>query len=222
MIKRKYLSEPEVQKLLSYIKSQADSARKRGTSRAVVDEIIVLLLIKAGLRSNELCVLQIQDLPIIHGGKSVWIRNTNEVVRKVSISNEVIELLTRFVTLYRKEANQQEPLLQSERGNPLGYMSLYSKLKRIGVKAGIGKLSPAILRHTYVTHLYDKEQDLRYVQDQAGYSSCRTLYKYVNNSDIETTRICEACGATIKKGRGKRIESGQLLCQTCQKYFNIK
>jgi len=30
---------------------------------------------------------------------------------------------------------------------------------------------------------------------------------------------CEACGATIATGRGKRIESGQLLCDGCLPYF---
>jgi integrase/recombinase XerD len=218
--KRKFLSENEFQQLLSYVKSQADSARKRGTSRAIVDEIIVLLLIKVGLRPNELCELQIKDLPVIHDENSIWIRNTNEdVVRRVLVSKELADLLTRFVSLYRQNTHRKDLLLQSERGNPISYISLYSKLKRIGEQSGIGQLSPAILRHTYVKRLYDIEQDLRYVQEQAGYMNCRTLYNYVNISNEKTTQKCDACGAAINKGRGKRIDSGQLICRTCQKYF---
>ena len=222
--KRKFLSDKEVQKLLSYVKNQADSARRRGTSRAIIDEIIVLLLTKEGLRSSELCKLQIKDLPVIHGEQFIWIRNEKEVIRKIPISKELVELLSRFVTLYRQEAHHKDFLLQSERGNPIGYMSLYNKVRRIGLLSGIGNLSPAILRHTYVMCLYDNEQDLRYVQEQAGYTNRRSIARYVNLNHTEkilkTTQICEACGTTIKKGKGKRIESGQLLCQACQKYFH--
>lgn len=218
--KQKYLLEPQVKKLVSYIKSQANSARIRGTSRSIIDEIIVHLLLRAGLKPNELCKLQIRDLPLLHGEQSIWIRNTGEVIRKVLISKDFVELLNRFVTLYRKNVHRKDPLLQSERGNPIGYMNLYSKLKRIGKESGTGQLSPAILRHTYVMHLYETEQDLRYVQEQAGYTNCRTLYKYVNNSNIEIIQTCDACGAKIKKGKGKRIDSGQLLCRRCLKYFH--
>lgn len=218
--KHKILSEKEVQQLLSYVMSQADSARKRGTSRAVVDETITLLFFEAGLRPKELCELKIEDLPVMSGENSIWIRNADKVVRKVSISNELAELLTRFVTIYRNNAHQKDLLLQSERGNPISYMSLYSKLKRIGKQTGIGQLSPAILRYTYIKCLYDTEQDLRYVQEQAGYVNCRNLYKFVSNGNIEIKQTCEACGMIIKKGRGKRIDSGQLLCNKCLQYFH--
>lgn len=217
--KGKFLSDKEVQQLLFYAKKQADSARKRGTSRAVIDEIIIFLFLKAGLKPTELCKLQIKDLPVTRGENSIWIRNTDKV-RKVSISSELAELLTRFVTLYRKKANQKDPLLQSERDTPIGYISLYIKLKRIGEQAGIGQLSPAVLRHTYIKHLYDTEQDLRYVQEQAGYANSRALYKLVTNGNIITSQKCDACGATIKKGSGKRIDSGQFLCNKCLKYFH--
>ena len=39
----KYLAEDVVQKLLSYIKNQADSARKKGSSRPIIDELIIHL-----------------------------------------------------------------------------------------------------------------------------------------------------------------------------------
>jgi len=236
--KRKFLSEEEVKKLLSYINSQADSARKKGSSRAVIDEIIVLLLIYAGLKPDELCKLRIEDLPLIHGENSILIYNAGEVVRKILIPSELSDLLKRFVILYRKQAKPKDPLLQSERGNPFSYMSLYNKVRRIGKEAGISKLSPSMLRHTYILQLYESEQDLRYVQEQTGYGSLRTVAKYVMKEgnqrkshvgkssvglteqtaikrrckNLEQTLACEACGRNIIKGGGKRIDSGQLIC----------
>src|SRR4030066_57049 len=40
----KYLSKPQQQKLLSYIKAQADLSRARGSKRGVIDELICRLL----------------------------------------------------------------------------------------------------------------------------------------------------------------------------------
>jgi hypothetical protein len=123
-------------------------------------------------------------------------------------------------------------------------MNLYSKVRRIAEKAGIGKLSLVTLRHTYMVRLYQAEQDLRYVQEQTGYNNRRTIVKYVTSNvskkktlekssadltgqaSIEQTgkysvskQTCEACGARISNGKGKRIDSGQLLCQTCLMFF---
>ena len=160
-------------------------------------------------------------MPGVHNEKTILIRNKAvKIVRKIEISEDMIELLTRFIKLYRKKSNQQDPLLESERGNRFGYMSLYNKVRRIGDESGISPLSPTILRHTYVMRLFDTEQDLRYVQEQAGYTSCRTISKYVKiDQKLNTIQTCEACGAKITTDGGKRIESGQLICHKCQKYF---
>lgn len=235
---RKLVSQAELQTLLSHVKSQADLARERGTTRAIIDELIVLLLARAGLRANEIRALKIEDLPTVHGKRALRVSNAmGEVIRVVDISEDVAHLLTRFARLYRKGAKKKDSLLETERGSPFGYMSLYSKVRRIGEQAGIGKLTPAILRHTYMVCLYEAEQDLRYVQEQTGYVSRRTLTKYLKKGrdkrtsvighgaakqkgrHLEPTRACEACGEKSPTGRGRRIQSGQFLCHECLEYF---
>jgi integrase len=239
---QKYLPETEFRKLLSYVKNRADMARRRGASRAVVDELIILLLAKAGLRPNELCALKIKDLPLKNGEDALWIRNqTGNILRKVKIANDISELLARFVRFYRNGAGQSDYLLENERGNPFEYMNIYSKIRKIAEKSGIEKLSPITLRHTFMVQLFKTEQDLRYVQDQTGYNSLRTVAMYVDDQkksaerssagsvkqtkikrkrrDSEPKKICEACGAKIAGNSGKRIESGQFLCDECLSYF---
>lgn len=241
---RKHLSTAELGAILSYVRTQADLARQKGTTRAVVDELIVLLLAGAGLRPHELGALRIGDLPGTHGETALWIRDASGgVARKVNIREDLAERLARFVRFYRNGAQDEDSLLESERGGPLSYMSLYSKVRRIGREAAIGKLSPAALRRTYVQQLYQAEQDLRYVQEQAGYMSRRSIAEQVKTSgaqdtlkgdcttqpeqganeptgtDQEPTLACEACGASIATGAGKRIESGQLLCDGCLRCF---
>lgn len=242
----KYLSEAQLKKLLLYVKNKADLARQNGTTRAIVDELIVLLLTNAGLRAGELCNLNIRDLPVSHGENALWVRDAeSNVGRKIDISSQILNYLERFVRLYRKGAKPDEPLLVSERGNCFGYMSLYSKVRNIGKKAEIGKLNNNMLRRTFLIRLYNAEHDLRLVQEQAGHASIKTTAIYAKANGVrqqkgettddaehptvdsmdnsrkrsKQTSRCEVCGRQIFLDKANRIDSGQILCCDCLKNF---
>jgi len=180
----KYLSEAQLKKLRRYIRDKADLARMRAGSRGVIDELIVELLVNTGVRASELCNLNIGDLPARHGKDCIWVRDgKGKVSRTVDISEKLKKRIERFVKLYRKRARANSALLVSELGGRIIYRSIYAKIKRIGEQAGIGKLHPHMLRHTYLTRLYNVEKDLRFVQDQAGHASPTTtaIYAKTNN-----------------------------------------
>jgi len=59
-------------------------------------------------------------------------------------------------------------------------------------QAGIGKLHPHMLRHTYLTRLYNVEKDLRFVQDQAGHASPTTTAIYAKTNSKARKRQVEA------------------------------
>jgi len=189
----KYLSDVQFRKLRQYVKDRADLARTRGGSRAVVDELIVELLAGTGLRASELCNLNIADLPGAHGKDCIRVRDgKGKISRTVDISEKLKQRLERFVKLYRKGARAASPLLISERGDRIIYRSIYAKIKRIGEQAGIGKLHPHMLRHTYLTRLYNVEKDLRFVQDQAGHASPTTTAIYAKTNSQARRRQVEA------------------------------
>jgi site-specific recombinase XerD len=186
-LRTKYLTDAQLQTLLKYVKNKADVARRKGTTRAIVDELIIFLLVNTGLHASEICSLRIADLPMEHGENSILVRDfKGDVHRSVEITSKMAECLERFVRLYRKVANHDEPLMINERGKRLSYMSLYSKVKKIGEKAKIGKLHPHMLRCTYLVRLYDDKTDLRFVQEQAGHASRKTTALYAQmTSDRE-------------------------------------
>ncbi len=189
----KYLSETQLKKLRQYVKDRGDLARMRGGSRGVIDELIIELLVNTGLRASELCYLNIGDLPMKHGKDCVWVRDgKGNVSRTVDIAEKLKKRLERFVKLYRKGARANSALLVSERGDRIIYRSIYAKIKRIGQQAGIGKLHPHMLRHTYLTRLYNVERDLRFVQDQAGHASPTTTAIYAKTNNKARRRQVEA------------------------------
>ena len=189
----KYLSDRQLKKLRQYVKDMADLARERGSQRAVIDELIVELLVNAGLRASELCDLNIGDLPVKHGKPSVWIRDgKGKVTRTVDIPESLIKRLERYVRLYRKGAKPKSPLLVNTNGKRIIYRTIYEKMKKLGKNSGIGKLHPHMLRHTYLTRLYNVEHDLRFVQDQAGHASPTTTAIYAKTSSKARKRQVEA------------------------------
>ncbi len=208
------LSEMQVQKLVAHVREHADAARRTGGSRAIVNEIIVLSLLHAGLRPEELCVLRIIDTPAHHGRPELHVQTgPARAQRVVSIPLEMVGTFQRFVRLHRSGAKPSEPLLLSERGTPFSYMSLYSKVRRIGQEAGVAPLYPAMLRHGFLVRLYGKEQDLRLVQQQAGHARLKSTARHVR-PPVPRQR-CDACNRPVPAGSGERIDSGQLLCPNC-------
>jgi site-specific recombinase XerC len=121
-----------------------------------------------------------------------FIHLKGNVSRTVDISDKLKKRLERFVKLYRKRAKANSALRVSERGDRIIYRSIYAKVKRIGEQAGIGKLHPHMLRHTYLTRLYNIEKDLRFVQDQAGHASPTTTAIYAKTNNKARRRQVQA------------------------------
>ena len=212
--RRPCLSKDELRRLLSHVHTAADCARQRGATRPVVDELLVLLLVKAGLRPRELCALRVAHAPAVGDKPELRVRHgRGDTARVVEIPPEMAPLICRFVRLYRKDAKPEDPLFLSERGTPFSYMSLYSKVRRIGREAGLGQVHPGILRRTFLTRLYERERDLRLVQEQAGHASLKTTALQVRPH--RSDRRCDACYGPVPPDYGAMIDSGQLLCPDC-------
>lgn len=200
-LRARFLTEAQLQALLQYVKNKADDARRKGTTRAIVDELIILLLVNTGLHASELCNLRIADLPMEHGENAIWVRDDKgDVLRSVEITSKMAGCLERFVRLYRKAAKPDQPLMINERGKRLSYMSLYSKVKKIGEKAKIGKLHAHMLRCTYLVRLCNKKNDLRFVQEQAGHASRKTtaLYVKMTSNHLQAKTISDTVSSAIK------------------------
>lgn len=240
-VSKKHLTGVQLNNLLQYVSNEADLARQTGATRAIVDELIIFLLINAGLKPAELCSLNIEDLPSSHGKNAVWVRDSKgAVTRAIDVSSSLTERVGKFVRLFRNNAEPGEPLLVNERGNRFTYRSLYSKVKNIGVNAGIGPLYPNMLRSTFIVRLYDDVKDLRWVQQQAGHQSPKSTAVYAGKTFNRKRKTkanpmpqkdahkpgqvklksfkCDGCGKLMNE-EGRKIDSGHILCYDCFKSF---
>jgi len=221
----KYLSTDQVRRLLAHVKSEADKARSNNSLRGVVNEMIIELLLLSGLRANELCNLQMRDLPHYHGKGVLFVRDgKGNVSRTIEVPSMLEDKLNSFVKCYRKSAKPGTAVIPSEKGyrqirwkvrrkskvtgrmmieehseysSRMTYRSLYARIVTLGQKSGIGRLTPHMLRHTYLCLLYAVREDLRCVQDQAGHSNPATTAIYAKTSPESRRQQVEALESDV-------------------------
>jgi integrase len=100
-----------------------------------------------------------------------------------------------FCTVSKGQATGQfakaGPVLRP--GQPLNARYIRDLVKRLAEKAGIERrIHPHMLRHTALTALYDKTQDLRMVQEVAGHTTSRMTERYTH---VHPLAVARAMGA---------------------------
>jgi integrase len=217
------LQDHELDRLREYVHTKADEARRKGSTRAIVDELLFVLLADAGLKPKEVCDLNISDIPAHQKSGKLHIRlHPASRNRHVQVSNQTTDLINVYAQVHRQGARHSAPLLLSERGNRFGYISIYNKIRRLGEKVNLERLHPNTLRKTYMLRLFQKEQNIRLVQQQAGHASHKTTIQYLKSSIDLHSGPCDVCGHQIPGNTGKRIDSGHLLCSQCFNAFQRK
>ena len=188
----KYLNTEQLKQLKEYLKTKADLAGERGNKRILINQMIIKVLLNSGLRAGELCQLQMRDLPHYHGKFIIDVREGKGCIqRSVQISSALANHIELFVKRYRKGAKPRSFLFINERGGPLSYRSLYSRVRIIGCSAGVGHLTTHMLRHSYATAWYNKTKDLFGLQDQLGHADTKTTHIYAKTSNEQMRRQVE-------------------------------
>lgn len=204
-----YLSIEQFAKIMAVLRREADLARARNRyiNRAVLNEMLVVVMVESGLRVSEVCNLRLKSLPSYHGHKSLEVLNAKgEKDRTVGISDLLAERLGDYVDRYHKRHSLDSFLFRSENGGRLSPDSVYRKIKVIGLKARIWiytrngrlktKLSPHKFRHTCATHLLDVTNNEFLVKDQLGHEKTDTTHIYARTL---TEKLRSAMNAFSKR-----------------------
>jgi integrase/recombinase XerD len=194
-----YLSVEQFAKLIRTVKSEADAARARSPylCRAVMNEMLIILMAETGLRASEICNLKIKNLPAYHGKPVIEVECGKwQKSRTVGVSEWFASQLTVYVNRYLYSASPESWLFRSERGGPIKYRSIYAKVKRIGIKSGIwlyrkdgrltSRFSPHKLRHSFGTTLLNSSNNTWLVQIALGHTKTETSQIYARTLSEKT------------------------------------
>ena len=168
------LSAAEIRALLA--------APDEATPLGLRDAAMLHTMYAAGLRVSELVKLELGAVNEDEGFLAAHGKGNKR--RLVPIGMPARERIARWRTEVRgRWANEGErALFVTERGTPMTRQTFWERVRLHALAAGIRRISPHKLRHTFATHLLVGGADLRAVQTMLGHADITTTEVYTHLS----------------------------------------
>ena len=182
-----FVPETRMQNLLDDIREESDS----GDFAEQRNALIISLFYSCGLRLAELQGIHFGDFSA--DGATLLVRGKGDKHRMIPILPELVERVEAYKTTLEAmgfATSADANLIVSQRGKSLSRTAIQKVVKEKLEGANVqGKKSPHILRHTFATHLMNKEADMRDIQELMGHSSLKTTQCYTHNSIAQLQEI---------------------------------
>lgn len=157
---------------------------KRDTLKGIRDRAILEVLYATGMRASELVSLKVDDVNLASACVRCWGKGAKE--RVIPVHPQAVTCLRQYLEKARahflRDANEKA-LFLNMRGRPLTRQGLWLIFKAYVEKAGLPPdITPHTLRHSFATHMLDRNADLINVQKLLGHTSISTTQVYTHVS----------------------------------------
>lgn len=176
----RFLTEDEVERLLAV----PDTA----TAEGLRDRTLFELMYASGLRVSEAAGLLLGNVDLTLGLLTCSGKGSKQ--RRVPIGKSALRWLQLYLPARAKEAMAKTPFLfVSSRGGALTSEMIQTAIRRYADKAGLERVTPHTLRHSFATHLIQRGADSRSVQALLGHSDISTtqIYTHMTNRHLRNT-----------------------------------
>lgn len=153
-----------------------DWAFEHRKKTAIRDKLIIELLFKCGLRSNELRNLRIED---IRNNNSIDIEKPKGGDKKKRIVLIDDDLKSWLMTYIRQEGRKKGYLLRSNLKKQISNRSIRNIIKDIGEKALGLDIHPHTLRHSFAIQFLNSTNNLAKLKQLLGHSSIKSTEHYL-------------------------------------------
>ena len=182
-----FVPETRMQNLLDDIREESDS----GDFAEQRNALIISLFYSCGLRLAELQGIHFGDFSA--DGATLLVRGKGDKHRMIPVLPELAERVEAYKTTLEMmgfATSADANVIVSQRGKSLSRSAIQKVVKEKLEGANVqGKKSPHILRHTFATHLMNKDADMRDIQELMGHSSLKTTQCYTHNSIAQLQEI---------------------------------
>ena len=184
-----FVPETRMATLLDNIRTKSDNADFREQR----DALIISLFYGCGIRLAELMGITIGDFS--NDFAELRIRGKGDKDRILPVLPELRQRVCDYVEMLGTlgiATEVRSPLITNERGVHLSRSSIQRIVKRELVSAEVqGKKSPHVLRHTFATHLLNRDADMRDIQELMGHASLKTTQCYTHNTIAQLQAVYE-------------------------------
>ena len=171
----RHLKDKEVGRLLKVIHDRRDRA-------------LVMLMLRCGLRVEEVARLKLADLDLRR--RQVFVlQGKGAKDRVVYLSNDAYEALVRYLRV-RSASRVKEVFLVNKgrcRGQAISVRGIQKRLEHYARQARL-KVSCHQLRHTMATQLLNADAALVTIQDLLGHTRIKTTQRYCRVSNLKVQR----------------------------------
>lgn len=184
-------------------------AAGRDTSPAATRHRATLtLLADLGLRVSEVCGLDVADLGVERGHRSLRFVGKGGRARRRALTPDAASALDTYLAQRAAEQGTtvdrlDGPLLVTSGGARIDRHAVFKLVRRLARDAGIGgweRLSPHSLRHAFATAARAEGVALEDVQDAMGHADPRTTRRY----DRDRYNLDRDPAYTLAAARGRR------------------
>ncbi len=173
----KYLSESEVNKLISVARRQSGKSGARLIA-------LVEILYATGLRVSEL--VSLQQTAITSDGQMLLVKGKGNKERMALLTAPAIKAISEYLDVRQKFLKKGTSSLylfpsKAKEGH-LTRVGLGLILKDLAISAGIDpkRVSPHVLRHSFASHMLANGADLRSLQQLLGHADISTTQIYTH------------------------------------------
>lgn len=192
------------------VKSLFDSI-DRNTILGIRDYAVYALMYQTGLRVGEVHCLNLDSIDLDKNQISV-IGKGNKI-RILLLTDEMHQVLVEYLAVrdFFHKADESTALFVSKKGNRLAIRTMEDNMKKLLIKANM-KISFNVtchsLRHSFASHLNDKDVDILVIQSLLGHSSTRSTEPYIHPSMEKIRQAMEKLPSVIYMNN--RLKKGLL------------
>jgi site-specific recombinase XerD len=172
----------------------------RSTCLGVRDYAIYALMYLCGLRIGEVFGLDLTDIDL--KTNEITVKGKGKRIRTLHLSDELFQILSEYLAVrtffYKNE--HRNALFISKKGNRLAIRTMEDNFKKIVVKSGLQtrfNVSCHTLRHSFASHLNDKEVDMLVIKSLMGHSTTRSTEIYIHPSMQKVRQAMEKLPGVI-------------------------
>lgn len=143
------------------------------------DQAIVLVLYDTGLRAAELLSLQVDPAGRY---EQVVVMGKGGRERTVRLGDVARRAVMRYARAWRLASGA---LWRERHGRPLGYSGLHHIISSLGERAGLGRVTPHMLRHSFAQALLRETGDWDAVRVLGGWRTSDVMLRYLRGREME-------------------------------------
>lgn len=167
---------------------------ERTTYLGIRDYCMFAFMYSLGLRAGEVHSLTLNDIDLKQ--RKVTVIGKGKKRRVLHITDEMKDIITEWISVrkYFLNSDKLNNLFISKKGNPIAIRTMEDNFKKILNASKINtyfNVTPHTLRHSFASHLNDKDVDILIIQSLLGHSTPRSTEIYIHPSEKRVREALE-------------------------------